>query len=476
MTTQKNTLINFDIKSQLAKLIATENISIQHNNVKTASFDTVNRVLTLPIFKKQSGDVYDMLIAHECSHALFTPTDGWKKISGDDELRAYVNVLEDTRIDRLIQKKYPGVVKNYLNGFEIMDKQNFFGLRGKDINKDLMLIDKINMRSKSSNRMRFIFSKEEQAWLKKVDALKTFKDVVKLAKEMLNWQKKQIDKLKMLPDFDNHVLAENYNLGDNNDGDGESETDGSIDQSSENSQSESDGDDGKSQSTKNEKDESDGKESDTNTPNPNGSGNKSGAIDPDKLTAITDQSYENAKQELLDQKTSYTYFNLPEADLKNIIITHKDWVKRWFDFTLKSDDYGSYSKSQRQAYMQWLIEDFKKYKNDNKKTVNYLVKEFEMKKSATAYKRATTDKTGVIDSLKLKDYKFSDDIFKRLTILPNSKNHGMMMLLDWSGSMCDVIKQTIDQLMQLIWFCQKINIPYEVYLFTSEIDGRDRKD
>ena len=80
MTTQ----INIDIKSQLAKLIATENITIQHNNVKTASFDTVNRILTLPIFKVQSGDVYDMLIAHECSHALYTPTNGWKKIADDD--------------------------------------------------------------------------------------------------------------------------------------------------------------------------------------------------------------------------------------------------------------------------------------------------------------------------------------------------------------------------------------------------------
>ena len=95
----------------------------------------------------------------------------------------------------------------------------------------------------------------------------------------------------------------------------------------------------------------------------------------------------------------------------------------------------------------------------------YLVKEFEMKKAATAYKRATTDKTGVIDSLKLKNYKFSDDIFKRLTVLPDSKNHGMIMLLDWSGSMCDIMNKTVHQLCNLVWFCQKINIPFEVYLF-----------
>ena len=55
----------------------------------------------------------------------------------------------------------------------------------------------------------------------------------------------------------------------------------------------------------------------------------------------------------------------------------------------------------------------------------YLVKEFEMKKAATAYKRSTQDKTGVIDPLKLHSYKFNEDIFKRLTILPDAKNHGM---------------------------------------------------
>ena len=107
MDTQNTKKIHFGTKSQLAKLIASENITVQHNQVKTASFDTLNRILTLPIFKVQSGDVYDMLIAHECAHALWTPTDGWAKIADDNELRSYVNVLEDCRIDKKIQKKYP---------------------------------------------------------------------------------------------------------------------------------------------------------------------------------------------------------------------------------------------------------------------------------------------------------------------------------------------------------------------------------
>ena len=192
--TKKTTTVNIDQKSVLAKLIATENITIQHNNVRTASFDVKNRVLTLPIFKTKSPDVYDMLIAHECAHALFTPYKSWANISSDDELRAYVNVLEDCRIDAKIQKQYPGVVKNYINGFDILNKANFFGVKDKDLNKDLMLIDKINMFYKSSKRLPIFFSTMDNIWIKQVNALKTFKDVVELAKKMLNWQKKEVEK------------------------------------------------------------------------------------------------------------------------------------------------------------------------------------------------------------------------------------------------------------------------------------------
>ncbi len=41
--------LNIDSKSQLAKLLATENITIQHNNVATASFNLEDRVLTIPV-------------------------------------------------------------------------------------------------------------------------------------------------------------------------------------------------------------------------------------------------------------------------------------------------------------------------------------------------------------------------------------------------------------------------------------------
>ena len=463
----KDTL-NIDSKSQLAKLLATENITVQQNNVKTASFDVVNRILTLPIFKTDSKDVTDMLVAHECAHALYTPTNGWKRIADDDELRAYVNVLEDCRIDAKVQKKYPGVIENYLNGFEILNRQNFFGLKDKDYDKDLMLIDKINIFYKSSKKLHFNFSNSDNLWLKQVDSLKTFNDVVKLAKKLLDWQKKEVKKLKKLPDFDNHILVENYNLKNNEndskdskDIDGDGNKDDNKDSESKDKQ---DGEEGKTESESKQDKPAVGdktaKDENASGGGPVGSGGDT------PLTSITNNWFEGHKEKLLDTTNSYYYRSIPDPILKDVIHSNKDFVND-IKATFISD------KVTARNYMPWLKKEYKKFMNESKKTIMYLVKEFEMKKAATAYKRSTQDKTGVIDPLKLHSYKFNEDIFKRLTILPDAKNHGMMMLLDWSGSMSDTIFKTVQQTIQLVSFCQKTNIPFELYFFSSEMDKDD---
>ena len=60
-------------KSMLARLLATENISVQHQNIPTAFFDLKTRSLHLPLWSNASGSLYDMLVGHEVAHALFTP-------------------------------------------------------------------------------------------------------------------------------------------------------------------------------------------------------------------------------------------------------------------------------------------------------------------------------------------------------------------------------------------------------------------
>ena len=487
-------MINLDVKGNLAKLLATENIVVQHNNVKTASFDVKNRVLTLPIFKQKSGDVYDMLIAHECAHALWTPYEKWQGID-NDELRSYVNVIEDTRIDKLIQAKYPGVVRNYQNGFDILEKQNFFGINGKDINKDLMIIDKINLRSKSLNRLPFMFAPKDNEWLAKVDNVKTFDDVLTLAKEMLDWQKEQVEEMKKLPDFDDMSIIQSYDLGNDeddfgdDDGDqeeqdggqgsdsGDEENDDADDEKNDfnnfgdqkaDDEKESDSNNGSSSKSDDKKEE---EKSDEGTPDSYAKG-AGGITNKDKkLKAITDDSYQKKQEDLLEKEAKgYNYGKIPTPNLG------KDGCLTGYKTFLK--DMNAHRIYQRKYYDvsnfdKWLDKSYKSFMNENKKTVMYLVKEFEMKKSAAAYKRASQDKTGIIDPLKLPTYKYNEDIFKKLTIIPDGKNHGMMMLLDWSGSMSDVIFNTVKQLINLVEFCRKVNIPYEVYFFTSERHSGD---
>ena len=90
-----------------------------------------------------------------------------------------------------------------------------------------------------------------------------------------------------------------------------------------------------------------------------------------------------------------------------------------------------------------------------------------MKKSADEYRRAATAKTGVLDTSKLHTYKYNDDIFKKVTVIPEGKNHGLVMYLDWSGSMQSQLLDTLKQTYNLIWFCKKSGIPFRVYAFQS---------
>ena len=107
------------------------------------------------------------------------------------------------------------------------------------------------------------------------------------------------------------------------------------------------------------------------------------------------------------------------------------------------------------------------FKKKSNQEVNYMVKEFECKKAATAYARASVSKTGVLDTTKLFQYKYNDDIFKKITSTPDGKSHGLIFLLDWSGSMCYQLQQTVKQLLSLAQFCRKVKIPFVVYSFSD---------
>ena len=185
----------------------------------------------------------------------------------------------------------------------------------------------------------------------------------------------------------------------------------------------------------------------------------------------TDTAWSQQSQKLLDKECKENeYFSPHEfTNLKELVVDYKKVLQ---DF--KNHNYKPHRLTAEQIALQNLQVEYKKFLSSQNKSVNYMVKEFEMRKSAAAYSRTKQDKTGIINPLKLHSYKFNDDIFKRISVTPDGKNHGMMMFIDWSGSMSDKLQATIHQLMNLTLFCKKVQIPFEVYAFSNS--NSKRKD
>ena len=115
-------------RGMLAKLLATENLVVEHDNTaKTASFDTENRVLKLPVLNTENENVYNMFCAHEVGHALQTPQ-YWKNDVPDDVPFDFVNVVEDVRIEKFIQNKFPGLRVDFSKGYDFLNVSNFFDI------------------------------------------------------------------------------------------------------------------------------------------------------------------------------------------------------------------------------------------------------------------------------------------------------------------------------------------------------------
>lgn len=451
--------INQDKKSTIAKLLAEENVHVVHRQTETASFNVATRELTLPILKsKISEDLYDLFVCHEVGHALWTPLDMMKKITDLGVDKSVVNVLEDVRIEAMIQKKYPGSVKNFQNGYKELVKKNFFGIKNKKL-EDLNIIDKINIFYKTGLLGKV--SKKEKDLIKKVSKCKTPEDVIKLAVEIAGYHKKE--KKKNLKSSDKVIKI------DTNPNDKKEKNNGSDSSDSEISDNEAkkelDEFFGKQDNEDSDKKDEDkkGKEDSSSCEHASKGGSPSDGV----LKSSTDNLGEQSFGEQIIDKDALDnlYVNTPsKIIMKNLMIDYKKVLEEL------NDTYWN-NKDVTESQKKWKIHiesTFQKMYNENRKVVSYMVKEFEMKKSADQYKRTTTAKTGMLDMDKIHTYKYNDDLFAKMNTIPGATNHGFIMYLDWSGSMAYNMNDTIKQLLNLIWFCQRVKIPYQVLAFTDK--------
>ena len=432
-----------EIKSQLAKLLATEDIVVEHKRVDSAQFNVRTRVLILPLWEKASNDVYDMLVGHEVGHALFTPDEDWWL--EHDIPQTFVNVVEDARIEKLMKRKYMGLAKSFYKGYSELHDKDFFELDGQNINS-LNLADRANLHFKLSSILPISFSSIEKSIITLIQNAETFTETLFAAEALYNFCKQESKK-------DSQENEQKAALDFKQDFESSGDLDNSSTPDSEPTVPDTDG-------SSPVEDRSDSTASDDRM------------VDSDPIVETAD-ALESKLKDLINNEhvVENVYVEVPKVKLENIIISneevHKyiddDWIrqnKMWEDselpMTLKFDEVDA---------------DYVQFKREAQKEVSYLVKEFECRKAASAYSRSATSRTGILDTTKLQTYRFNEDLFKRVTVLPDGKNHGLVFILDWSGSMQYLLQDTLKQLYNLMWFCKKVQIPFEVYAFTCEWNG-----
>ena len=452
-----------------ARLLATENLTVVRAPVESASFDIGSRVLTLPMWKDMTNEIEDMLIGHEVGHALYTDERYLEPITQNPKIQSYLNIIEDVRIEKLIKRKYPGLRKRMNEGYKQLNERDFFGVQKHPLDT-LLLIDKINLYFKAGYQCGVKFDADEKEFVNRAERTETVEDVITLAEDIYKYSKDKAEEEQR--QRQSRQPSQTEEDEEDNEEEEQDEDDGFFlpPDKDENPFS------GDPEEQADEAPEEDSPREGARASNGVGaSESKFEEQEPD-ISAKTEKAFSEKLNELADQTTRYVYHKILSDNPVEHVVGYKQILAetakgadeiRIGDYYLRTV-YGPDIDTGRVEYERKHAESVLKFKNDSTSAVNYLVKEFEMRKSASAMKRSHISKTGSLDMRKVYAYKLQDDLFKRVTSVPNGKNHGMIFMIDWSGSMTDVIMDTLKQVINLCMFCNKAQIPYRVLAFTSQ--------
>ena len=353
--------------------------------------------------------------------------------------------------------------------------RDFFGIKKEEV-AGLGLIDRINLHYKVGDYLNVSFSDEESGFINRSDKANTWKEVVKICEDLYEYAKENESETDMSDHEWEDVMVDD----DGEDADWDENYDPSDSESSNGEDTEKndcaapvdsceDGESGEEGEEEGKGNSEEGNEEGEKTEGSAGSGEEGGLDGEYEPESRTDSNFRNNEIELVSEEAKdYVYLNLPnKIDMKNIVVNFSDVYEEYREMYSSTSEPRYSNETTGTEMMDNATKLFKDFRSKNKKIVEYLAKEFEMKKAAKEHARTATANSGILDSERLYTYKYNEHIFKKLSITPDGKNHGLVMFVDWSGSMSRNMKGTIEQLMILVMFCKRVNIPFEVYAFSD---------
>ena len=93
--------------------------------------------------------------------------------------KGILNIVEDARIEKKIKRKYPGIVRPFLQGYAALYERRFFGTTPFE---ELGFIDRINLFFKLGSLSGIMFDSTEQPYVDLVADCESWDDVVECSK------------------------------------------------------------------------------------------------------------------------------------------------------------------------------------------------------------------------------------------------------------------------------------------------------
>ena len=115
------------------------------------------------------------------------------------------------------------------------------------------------------------------------------------------------------------------------------------------------------------------------------------------------------------------------------------------------------------------------FTKDAKQIARKMSQQYAAKKKAFETANSSFAKTGSLDISRISSFKTSDSIFKTKMMQKEGQSHGLVLVIDWSGSMNDTIKYVACQVLITLLYAKYSGIPFEVYTFTTGSYGKSLK-
>ena len=470
---------SFEIYSQMS---ASEGISMIFSDTEeTAYFDVERRIIVMPKYNFLGETENQLLASHEVGHALFSKysMDAFQK--NNEAYGPLFNILEDAYIEGKIKSRFPGLHKIFKEGYKTLFDNGFFGKNLEEKVRSMHFYDRINLFFKVGHCLNVPFSQEEKAFIAKIYSLSSNKDVVNLCQKIKEFAENN--------DNSGFTPINPDNINDSNGGVADSSVSASEDTSSDGKP-----EDKPSENTKNrDADTNKDFDEDNGSVTDNGSDTNNDSDEDEFYPGNTYDSLsrsldDNLKKDRLQRETqekpkpgdSYCepfdiYLSLRENPTSNFV---EDFRQVSFDAVQELKRLDA-DKNARDLFNKLTLGyrlELHQFLEDMKENINSL-KElsiegdsyFKRLRNARKMKDTKYRITGKLDSRRLSQYKTAETIFKKKLIRYHETNHGVILFIDYSGSMSlNMVSEAIFQAIIICEFCKRNSIRFEAYLFGAE--------